>query len=236
MSNTFLKANWRKLIMANYICDPALLQKLIPIKTELDLYKGRCYLSLVGFMFYDTRVMKLTIPYHKDFEEVNLRFYVRYKYGEKWKRGVVFIKEIVPRHAITFFANHLYGEHYQTLQMKHSIMTEENISVSYQWNFKNKWNNLSVIAQRQSIPITPGSENEFITEHYWGYTRINERKSLEYEVVHPKWEHYPVIEYNVDVDHKAVYGTKFGFLNHSIPASVLLAEGSPVQVKKGSVI
>src|SRR6185436_6168258 len=119
----FLTAEWRKLTMANYAIDSKLLAPLLPYKTELDLWNNTCYVSLVGFMFLNTRLKGIRIPFHSDFEEVNLRFYVRYKdeIKNEWKRGVVFIKEIVPKPALTFVANSIYKEHYQTMPMKHSI-------------------------------------------------------------------------------------------------------------------
>src|SRR3954453_11964004 len=115
MSKVFLKAEWRKLAMANYAVDRKLLEKYLPYRTEIDTWDNTCYVSLVGFMFLNTRVKGLKIPFHTEFEEVNLRFYVRYRDGQAWKRGVVFIKEIVPRPMLTLVANTLYKEHYETL-------------------------------------------------------------------------------------------------------------------------
>ena len=86
---SFLKAEWRKLILANYKVEPELLKPYLPYGTELDLWQDSCYLSLVGFMFVNTKIKGVKIPFHVNFEEVNLRFYVkRYDNGE-WKRGVV---------------------------------------------------------------------------------------------------------------------------------------------------
>src|SRR5262249_31152496 len=120
MAGTFLKAEWRKLAMANYAIDKNILTPSIPAKTELDLWNDTCYVSLVGFMFLNTSIKGFKIPFHINFEEVNLRFYVRYQDGTEWKRGVVFIKEIVPKPALTFVANTAYGEHYETMRMDHS--------------------------------------------------------------------------------------------------------------------
>src|SRR6185503_10721641 len=111
-------AGWRKLVMANYAVDPSALAPYLPYKTEIDLWQGTCYVSLVGFMFVDTAVMGVKIPFHVNFEEVNLRFYVRYRDQGEWKRGVVFIKEIVPRAALAFVANTLYNENYETMPMR----------------------------------------------------------------------------------------------------------------------
>ena len=121
---SFLKAEWRKLALANYAVDPSVLHRYVPAHTVLDSWNGTCYVSLVGFMFVNTRLLGFPIPFHRNFEEVNLRFYVRYQDKGEWKRGVVFIKEIVPRPALTFVANTIYKEHYQTLKMGHDWKDE----------------------------------------------------------------------------------------------------------------
>lgn len=232
--SVFLNAEWRKLVMANYVVDPALLSPFLPATTELDLFEGKCFVSLVGFMFLDTNVLGMRIPFHQNFEEVNLRFYVRHNSNGEWRRGVVFIKEIVPKAAITIVANTLYGEHYQTLKMNHEWHSgETEISVSYRWKL-GKWHSIAVKAQPRAVAIDVGSEEEFITEHYWGYTRINSTKTSEYEVQHPRWEVYPVINHTINTGFRTVYGPEFEILDSMKPHSVFLAEGSPVQVMKKS--
>lgn len=234
---SFLKAEWRKLVIANYIIDKTVLNKYTPPGTELDLWQGQCFVSLVGFMFVNTKLMGVKIPFHTNFEEVNLRFYVkRFENGE-WKRGVVFIKEIVPKPALTFVANTVYNEHYQTLPMKHFWGTENNQRIAeYKWKVKDKWHSIKVIASIEKHKIESHSETEFITEHYWGYAKLNNHKSNEYEVTHPKWETYTVIDYVIDVDFGIVYGKEFEFLNFEKPTSVMLAEGSKITVENKKVI
>ncbi|MDC8003061.1 DUF2071 domain-containing protein [Aureisphaera galaxeae] len=229
---SFLKAEWRKLAMANYEVDPALLKPYVPHGTELDTWNGTNYVSLVGFMFLNTKMLGVKIPFHVNFEEVNLRFYVKYKDGAEWKRGVVFIKEIVPKHAITFVANTLYGEHYATHKMKHTwTENESSRQVSYAWKVAKQWQKFSVEAERELSLIEEGSETEFITEHYWGYTKKNDTTTTEYEVTHPKWQQYEVKNYDIDVDFGATYGDTFQFLNEETPKSVMLAEGSLITVE-----
>ena len=232
MNNTFLKAEWRKLILVNYVIDPEILKPYLPCKTELDLWQGKCYVSLVAFMFKNTRVKGLKLPFHINFEEANLRFYVKHKTEQgEWRRGVVFIKEIVPKAIITFVANTLYSEHYETLKMKHNILEEvENIKVSYQWYNKTHWDNVTVKANSKAIAFKEDSEADFITEHYWGYTKINENKTSEYEVAHPTWKTYNVWDYSLDIKYKELYGEDFDCLNTIKPVSVMLAEGSEISV------
>ncbi|MFD2248197.1 YqjF family protein [Pontibacter ruber] len=234
---SFLKAEWRKLAIANYEIDPALLKEHLPFGTELDLWNNRCYVSLVGFMFLNTRLLNLKIPFHVNFEEVNLRFYVKRLENKVWKRGVVFIKEIVPKPALTFVANTVYKENYQTLPMKHKWKeTESERLVEYSWRKNTRWQTFSVRAAKQATGIAPGSETEFITEHYWGYAKVSNSRTNEYEVTHPRWNAYEVSGYTIDVDFGEVYSKKFSFLNQQTPVSVMLAEGSEITVENKKII
>ncbi|TKK71480.1 DUF2071 domain-containing protein [Ilyomonas limi] len=236
MATTFLTAEWRKLVMANYAIDKKVLLPYLPAKTELDLWNNNCYVSLVGFRFQDVKLRGFSIPLHTNFEEVNLRFYVRHKSSEGWKRGVVFISEIVPRRAITFVANTLYGEKYATMPMAYSwAENEDALTVSYKWK-KRKWNELKVTTSINPLAIAEGSEEEFITEHYWGYAKLKNNGTNEYEVAHPRWEVYQTKEHHIDVDFKNIYGEDFQLLQQEKPASVFLAEGSAVSVKAGRKI
>jgi uncharacterized protein len=236
MTKPFLQADWRKLVMANYPIDKKMLNKYLPDKTEIDTWNKTCYVSLVGFMFIDTKLKGLKFPFHSNFEEVNLRFYVRHNDNGTWKRGVVFIKEIVPKPALTFIANAIYREKYETLPMKHSwSSSSENLVVEYKWK-KSRWNSLMVTANKHLNLVRPDSEEEFITEHYWGYTKLTERKTSEYRVEHPKWSVYQTSEYLIDVDFADIYGSEFNFLKTEKPASVFLAEGSEIQVKSNRVL
>ena len=236
VKRTFLDAQWRKLVMINYAIDPEILKPYIPFNTELDIWQGTCYVSLIGFMFVDTKMLRLRIPFHINFEEINLRFYVKHKATDGYKRGVVFIKEIVPRPALTMVANLLYNENYETLKTSHSWKEEgDTLTVQYGWK-KGEWNTITAVASKVPIDIAPDSEEEFITEHFWGYTKISDSVTSEYEVAHPRWQIYPVISYDVNVDFKKVYGANFAFLQDQKPTSVYLAEGSEILVKQGSKI
>lgn len=228
----FLKAEWRKLAIANYEVEPSLLEKYLPNNTELDSLGGKCYVSLVGFMFKNTRLLGIPVPFHRHFEEVNLRFYVRYCDQGEWKRGVVFIKEIVPKPALTFVANQIYKEHYQTMKMSHIWeIKSDQLRVEYVWKLGENQNRFRVNTSKNPIEIPVNSETEFITEHYWGYTKVDDKCTFEYEVVHPRWQAYKVLDYEIDVDFEAVYGNDFKMLSKQIPRSVMLAEGSEIAVK-----
>lgn len=229
---SFLKAQWENLALINYEIDHEILKNYIPKGTEIELWNGKCYVSLVGFMFKNVKLLGLKIPFHINFEEVNLRFYVKSFENNEWKRGVVFIKEIVPKQALTFVANTIYKEHYQTLSMKHSIQeSTDSTEFTYEWKTANKWNSILIETEKNETEIEINSEAEFITEHYFGYTKINENKTFEYEVKHPKWQQLKDINTKIDVDFKATYGKEFEFLENQKPVSVLLAIGSEISVE-----
>src|SRR5258708_22903902 len=102
--------------MLNYEVDASLLLRFVPAGTEIDRWKGRVFASLVGFRFLKTKLLGfLPIPMHSNFEEVNLRFYVRRHVGEEVRRGVVFIRELVPPRPIAFVARTFYKENYVAL-------------------------------------------------------------------------------------------------------------------------
>jgi hypothetical protein len=234
MAGIFLQARWTDLIMANYEVDPALLKPYLPHGTELDLFEGRCYVSLVGFMFEETKMLGMKIPFHVDFEEVNLRFYVKRKHQNQWRRGVVFLKEIVSKPAITFVANTLYSENYAThptYSYKHR--TEEKLTVSYTWGRGKNKNELRFISNNKKYPLVAGSKEEFITEHYWGYAK-GKKHTVEYAVEHPQWNILGCHEYTISCRFGHLYGTEFAFLENAKPASVFMAEGSEIIVRKGT--
>lgn len=219
--------------MANYVVDPELMRPRVPAGTELDLQDGKCFVSLVGFMFLDTRVLGIPVPMHVNFEEVNLRFYIKREAEGETRRAVCFVKEIVPRWAIAAVARGLYGEPYECWSMDHE-RTER--TVAYRWSKDGRNNSLSVEID-ESIGVPPeGSHGEFIIEHYWGYTGRGNGRVDEYRVEHPKWELFSVKNERIDVDFGAVYGSEFAFLADERPYSVLLAKGSEVAVYKGKQI
>lgn len=229
---SFLTAEWRKLIFVNFSIDERVLEDHIPAGTELDLWEGKCYISLVGMMFHNTRLLGVKVPFHKNFEEVNLRFYVKRLENGIHKKGVVFLKEIVPKPALTFVAKSIYNENYETLPMDHSwLVDDEKSTIEYQWEKNDKWNAMKVSALANKSKIVGGSETDFIIERYWGYAHVNDKKSIEYEVRHPRWEMYDVLDHEIDVDFGSVYGEKFHFLSSAKQISVMLAEGSEVSIE-----
>lgn len=226
MAPAFLTAQWRSLAILNYAIDPAVLAPLVPAGVELD----RPVVSMVGFLFLDTRVLGVPIPFHRDFEEVNLRFYVRRLASDGWRRGVVFVKEIVPRAAITAVARAVYNENYATHPMRHLI---EDDRAEYSWKASGRWNRLAVETTGDPQPIRDGSEEEFITEHYWGYAAQRGGGTVEYQVEHPRWRVSAVSESHFDCDVESICGPQFAPYLSRAPKSAFLAEGSPIVVRRG---
>jgi uncharacterized protein YqjF (DUF2071 family) len=216
--------------MLNYVVDPAIIAPLIPPGTELDYENGETFVSVVGFLFLDTRLLGLPIPLHRDFEEVNLRFYVRKKSADMWRRGVVFVREIVPRRAIAVVARTFYGERYLALPMKHDIKhVDLAVSVAYSWRRGSKWESLAMSASGEPQNIPAGSHAEFITEHYWGYTCVRSGCS-EYRVQHPRWKVWSAESFELCADVAALYGEQFAETLSRPPRSAFIADGSSVEV------
>ena len=226
----FLTANWRYLAVINYVVDPEIVAPLVPPGTEIDFENGETFLSVVGFLFLDTRLLGLPIPLHRDFEEVNLRFYVRKKSADMWRRGVVFVREFVPRRAIATVARVFYGESYVALPMKHQIdHVDLDLSVEYSWRRGAKWESLKISATGEPQTIPAGSHAEFITEHYWGYTCFRGGCS-EYRVEHPRWKIWKAEKFELKADLAALYGEQFVEPLNAAPRSAFIADGSPITV------
>jgi hypothetical protein len=233
----FLTATWRALAMLNYAIDAAVLAPYVPAGTELDVWDGGTVVSMVGFQFLETRLLGIAVPFHVNFDEVNLRFYVRRLGPEGWRRGVVFVKEIVPRRAIAWIARRVYGENYVALPMRHEVRLPDasraDGSVSYGWRWRRMWHHLTVRVGGTPVPAAPGSEEAFITEHYWGYARQPDGSTIEYRVEHPPWRVWPATSAELACDAAALYGPEFARALAVAPRSAFLAEGSPVLVRRG---
>lgn len=231
----FLTAEWKYLIMANYVVDPEVLYDYLPQGTHLDLWDGKAYVSVVGFQFLNTKVMGMKFPFHTNFEELNLRFYVKREVNGEWRRGVVFIKEVVPKIVIAKAAKWFYNENYIALPMRNEKKEQEGrLHVEYAWKYAGAWNNLKVIAYSDPLAMLAGSEEEFIAEHYWGYSKQKDGSTVEYQVEHPRWKVYQVrdLEFNCDVS--GLYGVTFDPYLKQEPHSVFLAHGSDIIVRKGN--
>lgn len=247
MADVFLSAEWRDLVMLNYAVDPAVLAPHVPPGTELDAWQGTTYVSLVGFMFLKTRVLGLPIPWHRNFEELNLRFYVRrpgrpdepHVGPDGYKRGVAFLKEIVPRFMVAFVARQLYGERYESHPMRHHKLAPAGSApgeVAYGVRAGDRWHELGLKFRGDPTALVPGSEAEFIAEHYWGYVGRAGRPTIEYRVEHPPWRAWPAEAPRLELDVAGLYGPEFAPFLAGPPRSAFLAEGSAVTVHHGRAL
>ncbi len=225
--------------MLNYPIDASVLEPLAPRGTTVDTYQGVAYVSIVGFLFLQTRVLGVPVPWHRDFEEVNLRFYVRRFSGDDWRRGVVFVREIVPKAVIAAVARTVYNEQYLALPMAHRIDFSGGAdpalpaSVEYRWLVDERWNHVRATTGQAPRESAPGSLEEFITEHYWGYVRQRDGSTVEYEVEHPRWLVAPAETSELACNAAHLYGERFAQALTSAPKSAFIATGSNVAVYRG---
>lgn len=230
----FMTAEWRDLAMLNWEVPPEALCRHVPLGTELDTFNGRTYVSLVGFRWARTRLLKAAIPFHTAFEEVNLRFYVKRIVDDEVRRGVVFIKEIVPRACVALVARRVYNENFVTASMSHQIdVRDGRARVAYRWRLQGTANSLRIRASGPLQEMPPDALETFIAEHYWGYSRQRDGGTVEYRVDHPRWRIAAADECSLTCDFEALYGQAFGPLLASPPDSVFLADGSPIEVGFG---
>ena len=231
----FLTAEWRNLVLLNYEVDASLLVPFVPAGTEIDSWNAKVFVSLVGFQFLKTRVFGMPIPLHSNFDEVNLRFYVRRRENSEVRRGVVFIREIVPRRAIALVARTFYNENYVALPMAHDIGTADDggITAAYRWRYRRNWSGMCFHSQGNPEPLQDGSEEQFIAEHYWGYAAQRDGSCVEYQVTHPSWRVWQARRAEFHGNAEELYGREFAAVLSGEPASAFLAEGSAVTVMRG---
>lgn len=235
---TFLSAEWLDLVLLNYTVDPSLLKRYVPEGTALDSFEGKTYASLVGFRFRQTKLFgKIAVPFHAEFEEVNLRFYVRRQTRSELRRGVVFIKEIVPKPAIALTARVVYRENYVWLPMKHAMdLNGGKTEIEYCWKQANRWSRL--FARSFARPKLPGegSLEQYITEHYWGYSRQKSGSTFEYHVSHVPWTVKVATEAGFESDASDLYSRNFAEVLRRTPDSAYIANSSSVNVYSGRKI
>ena len=234
----FLTAEWRHLAMLNYAVDPAVLAPRVPAGVVLDLYEGHALVSIVAFRFLRTRLLGLPVPGHVNFDEVNLRFYVRRELPDgEVRRGVTFVRELVPRHAIAAVARLAYNEPYAACPMRSSVRAPAGEAPGrLHFAFRphgegRRWQSVDVTTVGEPLPMAPGSETEFVAEHYWGYTPQRDGGTVEYRVEHPRWRTWAVRDARLDVDVAALYGPEFVEALGVTPRSAFAAEGSPVRIR-----
>lgn len=220
--------------MLNYEVNPSLLGKYVPGGTTLDFFEGKTYVSLVGFRFCSTRLLgAIAVPFHFNFEEINLRFYVHRESNGEDRRGVTFIVEVVPRIAVAATARFLYGENYVRFPMSYSVKTARLYKTAeYSWRTKKGWCKVAASAKGEPSLPEQGSLEQFITEHYWGYSNRN-GQSVEYHVSHEPWRVWRDAAGTFEGDAQSLYGVELAEVIRQQPHSTFIADGSPVIVFRG---
>lgn len=228
MSKVFLTARWEHLILITYAVPHEKLLPHIPKGLKPDILDGKCFASLVAFDFKDTKVKGMKVPFHINFPEINLRFYVQRE--DTGERGVVFIRELVPKYMIELIANVVYNEPYKCIPMKSRLETNGKIKLEHKIEYNGKPYHIKVEAENNPYTPPPGSTEHFFKEHSWGFGKTKKGETLVYKVDHPIWEIFPVTDVKHNFDLGAIYGKEWEFLNDSEPYNVTFAKGSPVKV------
>jgi len=231
MPSPFLTAAWRDLLLLNWRVDRSLLQPHVPEGTELDLWKRDCYVSLVGFRFLDLAVKGLPAVGHRDFLEINLRFYVRCEVEGEVRRGVVFICELTPRRIVEWVARAFYNEPYKTIPMRGEVSEEK---TQYELQQAGQWQGMAARSAGDWREPAEQACETFLIEHYWGYNRQSGGQTMEYEVTHPIWRTRPAQLVRFDLDVESLYGAQWAEALAGEPDAVVLAEGSEVTVFSGT--
>jgi len=223
----FLTARWSHLILAQYAVPRALLEPHLPAGVEFDERDGCVWASVVAFDFLDTRVLGVPWPGFRNFPEVNLRFYVRA--GER--RGVCFVRELVPQRFVCAMARAIYNEPYSPARMASRVERRDG-TIAVRHDIARGNAKATIAVEADDAPFVPAAESaeRFFKEHQWGFGRTRGGKTLVYEVRHPEWEVYPVRSHDVRLDWAGLYGAKWSAMENAKPASVILARGSAVEV------
>jgi uncharacterized protein YqjF (DUF2071 family) len=240
MPRRFLTAEWRHLAMINFEIAPEVVAPYVPGGTVIDFFRGRTFVSLVGFRFEQTRLLGLPIPWHRHFDELNLRFYVVRQHQREVRRGVVFIKELVPKRMVAWVARTFYNENYWAVPMRSRIELPRlpakcEGAVAYEWFSDGRWQGLRAGISGEPQAVAAGSEEEFITEHYWGYARQRDQATVEYGVEHPPWRVWKGTA-QLEWDPACLYGPGFVDCLTKPPSSVFVADGSAVVVRQGQKV
>ncbi len=218
-------------MMANWVIPREFVIPYLPAGLEIDEFAGQTYVSLVGFQFLRTKLKGWSIPGHQNFPEVNLRLYVRRQVGNEVRRGVVFVKEIVPKWAVTWVARWCYNEPYATHPLRDVVQpTPEGLQIGYHWQQGANRFQLTANCAGTSLPLSAGSLEEFIAEHYWGYGRSRKGALIEYQVCHPRWNYWQPSDAHISGDFQTLYGSPWGDVLAAAPSSLFVADGSAVEV------
>ena len=233
----FLTATWRNLVLLSYEIDPEALLKYLPPGLSLDAWQGKCLISFVGLQFRNTRVRGIPAPIYRNYPQVNLRFYVRREIDGQYRRGVVFIKQIVPHRMVALVARRVYHERFVAMPLRCSLVFPSDSSqpqkITYQWRHRRKRGKMEVADLGALEHPKEGSIEQFLAEHYWGYNAQPDGSTLEYLVDRPSWRIRVAATSTLVCDVEQLYGSSFVESLGASPLAAFWAEGSEVAVHRG---
>jgi uncharacterized protein YqjF (DUF2071 family) len=233
----FLTATWRNLVLLSFEVDPEVLRPYLPQGLSLDLWEGRCLISVIGLQFLGIRIRGIPVPCYGNYPEINLRFYVRRRVQGQWRRGVVFIKQIVPHQMVALVARWVYHERFVAMPVKHSVETsvggEPLLQVSYRWRHQGDWGRIAAGNLEPLQRADPGSVEEFVGDQYWGYNSQPDGSTLEYRVDRPQWRIRKAAEATLESSLGRLYGGQLAESLSGTAISAFWAEGSAVALQPG---
>ncbi|MFA7383633.1 MAG: DUF2071 domain-containing protein [Desulfurivibrionaceae bacterium] len=232
----FLTAQLSRLILLNYEVNPSLLAPRLPTYTELDFYDHRAFVSLIGLHFSKPRIYGLPLPFYREYAQVNLRFYVRRRIERgNWRRGVVFIGQIVPHLPVAWAARSLFHENAVARNMDEANLSQSRNAMTTEYGWRSGGQRYFIRAVYPDHPVLPepGTVEEFLLERYWGYTRQQDGGCLEYRFSHPPWRICKAVEAETSPGLGDFYGPPFAGLFGKQPNSAFAANGSEVVLSRG---
>lgn len=227
-----ISSEFRKVALLNYMIPPEVVEKYLPDHTKPDYYNGECMISLVGFQVPNLKVAGVKMPLLKDFDEIDLQIYVKRFDGAKWQKGVVVISRIFAHPIGEPLANTFLRTNYSSMPVTATTKeTQESLEVKYSWKYKDLEQKFRVKSNKLAAPYDKGTEAAFVLDRPFGFIK-SEDEIYQYEIKHVDWHLYSVEEYSVDVDFSLQFDPAFNILNGQNPHSVILTEGSTVEIRE----
>ncbi|WP_324721355.1 DUF2071 domain-containing protein [Salinimicrobium sp. HB62] len=231
-----ISSEFRKVALVNYVVPPEVVEKYLPKYTKMDFYNGECIISLIGFQVQKLKVAGVKVPLLKDFDEIDLQIYVKRFDGAQWRKGVVVISRIFDQLAARDLANTVFKANYTSMPVSGKVEeTEYHLKVQYSWQFRELQQNFWVKSNRLAAPYDKDSAAAFLLDRPYGYLK-SEDQTYEYKLDHVDWHLYTVDEYSIDVDFSKQFDPAFNILNSQTPHSVILTEGSTIEIGANQLV
>jgi uncharacterized protein YqjF (DUF2071 family) len=223
---SLVSVEWRKLCFVIYSVDPALLSAHLPHGVALDMLDGRAVMTLALWEAHYPTVFGVELPSHPLSTEIALRYLVR----EGARRGTVTIREDSSSPFAALAARALFREPTRHSVTRSTIHEDTGaLRCSYEVERGGRLHQVRVRAATTAKQAGRDSLEYLVSQRPYGYQRSSRGELLRYDLDHPNWDSYPILESQVDFDFAALYGNEWGFLSSSTPTAVVLVEGSTVR-------